>query len=114
MRLITLAVTVLMFFTMMENNMKLLLTLILLVACSQTSATERDPKQRAAFVRDNPCPATVPHSKTTCPGYVVDHVRALACGGYDHPSNMQWQTVEEAKAKDKWERKGCQTIIREK
>ena len=24
-------------------------------------------------------------------------------GGADAPSNMQWQTIEEAKAKDKWE-----------
>jgi hypothetical protein len=40
-------------------------------------------------------------------GHVVDHVVPLACGGADAPSNMQWQTVEEAKAKDKWERKGC-------
>ena len=41
------------------------------------------------------------------PGYVVDHKVALACGGADDPSNMQWQTVAEAKAKDKWETKGC-------
>ena len=41
------------------------------------------------------------------PGYVVDHIRPLACGGADAPSNMQWQTVEEAKAKDGWERRGC-------
>ena len=41
------------------------------------------------------------------PGYVVDHKVALACGGADDPANMQWQTVGEAKAKDKWERKGC-------
>jgi len=40
-------------------------------------------------------------------GYVVDHVVPLACGGADAPSNMQWQTVAEAKAKDKTERIGC-------
>jgi hypothetical protein len=40
-------------------------------------------------------------------GYVVDHVVPLACGGADSPSNMQWQIKAEAKAKDKWERKGC-------
>jgi len=37
---------------------------------------------------------------------VIDHIQALAGGGIDAPSNMQWQTV--AKGKDKWERKGCQ------
>jgi hypothetical protein len=38
------------------------------------------------------------------PGYVVDHKVALECGGADVPSNMQWQTVAEARAKDKTER----------
>ncbi|HWH04771.1 MAG TPA: HNH endonuclease signature motif containing protein [Gemmatimonadales bacterium] len=41
------------------------------------------------------------------PGHVVDHIKPLACGGADDPSNMQWQTVAEGKAKDKVERKGC-------
>ena len=37
------------------------------------------------------------------PGHVVDHVVPLKRGGSDTAANMQWQTVEEAKAKDKWE-----------
>jgi hypothetical protein len=41
------------------------------------------------------------------PGYVVDHIQPLACGGADVPSNMQWQTAAEGAAKDKWERAGC-------
>jgi hypothetical protein len=41
-----------------------------------------------------------PHGR---PGYVVDHIVPLKRGGCDCPSNMQWQTVAEAKAKDKWE-----------
>jgi hypothetical protein len=41
------------------------------------------------------------------PGHVVDHVVPLACGGADAPSNMQWQTVAEANAKDRVERRGC-------
>ena len=45
-----------------------------------------------------------PHGRK---GYVIDHKIPLACGGADDPSNMQWQTTGEAKAKDKWERKGC-------
>ena len=42
-----------------------------------------------------------------CPDYIKDHVVPLACGGPDAPSNMQWQTKADAKAKDKWETKGC-------
>lgn len=37
------------------------------------------------------------------PGHVIDHSVPLACGGADVPSNFAWQTVEEAKAKDRWE-----------
>jgi len=41
-----------------------------------------------------------PHGRK---GYVIDHVRPLKRGGSDSPSNMQWQTKEAAKAKDKTE-----------
>lgn len=41
-----------------------------------------------------------PHGR---PGYVVDHIVPLKRGGDDMPCNMQWQTIAEAKAKDKWE-----------
>ncbi len=41
------------------------------------------------------------------PGYVVDHIIPLACCGPDTPANMQWQTTEAAKAKDRVERVGC-------
>ena len=37
------------------------------------------------------------------PGYVVDHIVPLARGGADKPSIMQWQTIQEAKEKDRWE-----------
>lgn len=43
-----------------------------------------------------------PHGR---PGYVVDHIIPLTEGGADDPGNMQWQTKEEAKAKDRTERK---------
>ena len=37
------------------------------------------------------------------PGHRVDHIVPLFCSGADVPSNYAWQTVEEAKAKDRWE-----------
>lgn len=37
------------------------------------------------------------------PGYVVDHIKPLKKGGCDCPENMQWQSKEAARAKDKWE-----------
>lgn len=66
----------------------------------------RSKKALRAFVNQQACPATGLH-RLPCPGYVIDHIKALACGGADAPENMQWQTREEAKAKDKWELKEC-------
>jgi hypothetical protein len=36
-------------------------------------------------------------------GYVIDHVVPLKRGGLDAPDNMQWQSREESKVKDKLE-----------
>jgi hypothetical protein len=66
----------------------------------------RSRAARAAFQRSHPCPATG-RASGPCPGYIVDHVKPLACGGADAPSNMQWQSTADAKAKDQWERTGC-------
>lgn len=64
---------------------------------------KRSAAARDAFKRQQPCPSTGRRSGA-CPGYVVDHVRPLECGGADAPSNMQWQTTAAAKTKDKTER----------
>lgn len=42
-------------------------------------------------------------------GYIVDHICALACGGLDTISNMQYQTISESKEKDRTETtpEGC-------
>jgi hypothetical protein len=67
-----------------------------------SSSHTRDPEERRAFIDTPPWPST---GKTSgaCPGYVVDHITPLKRGGADAPSNMQWQTIDAAKAKDKWE-----------
>lgn len=42
-------------------------------------------------------------------GYLIDHVKALACGGADATGSVQWQTEVDTKVKDKWERKYAKT-----
>ncbi|WAR42916.1 DUF4124 domain-containing protein [Methylomonas rapida] len=69
----------------------------------------RSESAKNDFKSTHPCPANG-HRSGSCPGYVIDHVTPLACGGTDAPSNMQWQTVEEGKAKDKWGRDGCEVV----
>lgn len=71
-----------------------------------SAKTHRSHSAIAAFKHQQPCPA---NGKTSgpCPGYVIDHVKPLCAGGADDPSNMQWQTVEEGKAKDRIEREQC-------
>jgi hypothetical protein len=90
------------------------LLILLLLPVLATAAPARDAHGRIArshkavaeFKRVHPCPSTG-KVRGRCSGWVVDHVTALACNGVDRPENMQWQSVADAKAKDKWERIGC-------
>jgi hypothetical protein len=56
----------------------------------------RNPRAKRDFMKQT----GYPHGR---PGYVVDHIVPLKKGGCDCPSNMQWQTKEEAKLKDRTE-----------
>src|SRR5947209_2474775 len=71
-------------------------------ASNPAAKATRSSFARRQFQREHPCPAT---GKATgaCPGYVVDHIVPLKRGGADSPENMQWQTVPEAKTKDRIE-----------
>ena len=57
----------------------------------------RSTQAKDEFKKKNPCPSK------PCTGYVIDHIDPLKSGGADAPSNMQWQTSSDAKAKDKVE-----------
>lgn len=84
---------------------KLSAALLAAMLCIPWAAYAKIPRSAAAkheFQREHPCPSTG-ERRGKCPGYVIDHVIALKRGGADSPSNMQWQTKEEAKAKDRWE-----------
>src|ERR1017187_11035790 len=74
------------------------------VTCERTPSgrIRRSSSARHAFREMHPCPATG-STAGPCPGYVVDHIVPLKCGGADSPENMQWQSRDEAKAKDRVE-----------
>ena len=88
-----------------------LLIAVLLAVCVALPISASAREQRSAAVKrefqlTHPCPATGLTSGT-CPGYVKDHIVPLACGGPDAVSNIQWQTIQVARAKDQWERTTC-------
>lgn len=61
-------------------------------------SNKRSAKAKAAFQRMNPCPRNGA-ARGRCPGYDIDHVKALCAGGPDVPGNMQWLTLEEHREK---------------
>ena len=89
-------------------------TVVILVATKHTSRYStsasrdkhgriaRSAKAKSEFRAAHPCPATG-KARGACPGYVIDHVKPLKRGGADRPENMQWQTREAAKEKDRTE-----------
>ena len=86
--------------------MRLAPALLLAALVCTAYGADRSRTQRDHFQRETPCPATG-QTKGPCPGYVVDHKTPLCAGGADAPANMQWQTVEAGKAKDRTERTQC-------
>jgi hypothetical protein len=72
---------------------------------------KRSQAAKDQFKRLHPCPATG-KSSGPCPGYIIDHIVPLCASGPDAAYNMQWQTTEQAKQKDKWERTECRALPR--
>jgi hypothetical protein len=91
--------------TVQKLRLTLIVALLSLVVDSR-AADHRSSAARAAFKREQPCPSTGLR-RGACPGYVIDHVEPLCAGGRDDPRNMQWQTVAEAKVKDREEVRMC-------
>ena len=79
--------------------------MVLLMTTHAEARTKRSQSANVEFKQQHPCPATGA-PKGPCKGYVIFHIVPIACHGSDAPSNMKWQTVADAKAKDKWERTG--------
>lgn len=84
----------------------LLLALSLALSAGPADALPRSKAARAAFMREHPCPANGA-IRGSCPGWQIDHVMPLKCGGADDPSNMQWLTIADHRAKTKAEAKDC-------
>ena len=71
--------------------------------------TSRSTKVINAFKKQWACPSTGLH-KGPCPGWAIDHVIPLACGGRDAVYNMAWMPDEGKSCaadycKDRYERK---------
>ncbi len=93
---------------MLRSTQALALCLALagISAVGDALAAHRSSAAKAEFKRHHPCPSTG-QSRGACPGFIVDHVKPICAGGPDAALNIQWQSVADAKAKDRQERKEC-------
>jgi 5-methylcytosine-specific restriction endonuclease McrA len=91
--------------------MRFIVFFLTLFICVDASAAARSNAARKNFARLHPCPSTG-QAKLPCPGYQIDHVVPLKCGGADHPGNMQWLSIKAHKQKTKREAKLCRKPYR--
>ncbi len=89
--------------------MKIIITILLIFSLSANACViKRDKHGRIArdhkVVKAFMVKTGYPKGR---PGYVVDHIIPLCACGKDSVKNMQWQSIEEAKKKDKVEKRQC-------
>lgn len=89
----------------------MVLALLLAASIAAPAQTLRSKAVRAEFQRAHPCPSTG-KAIGPCPHFVADHIIPLCAGGADAASNLQWQSIEDAKAKDKEELRECRALRR--
>jgi len=63
---------------------------------------KRSEAVRNHFKLAHPCPSTKAR-RGPCPGWYIDHVVPLVCGGIDEIANLQWLPEDMWKAKSRWE-----------
>lgn len=71
------------------------------VVRGEDGKTLRSSKVITAFKRLWACPATSAHIGA-CPGWAIDHVIPLACGGRDAVFNMQWLPDQIKSERGEW------------
>ena len=88
----------------LQNGLMQFVSLVLYLMLGCTPArTKRSQRAKVEFKHQYPCHRITQRSLQG----LRDRPYRPDCHVADAPSNMQWQTVADAKAKDKWERKGC-------
>lgn len=84
----------------------ILAALLAISVGAQEFAAKRSASEVYRFRGAHPCPATG-KARGACPGWEVDHIKALRCGGPDVAANMQWLTIEAHRAKSRREARTC-------
>lgn len=95
----------------MIKHASLLFSILLIFSISVEAKTHRSTHAKTEFKHLHLCPSTG-QPKGACPGWIIDHVVPLCAGGADDPVNMQWQTISDAKLKDRDERRQCRAFKR--
>ena len=81
-------------------------TVLLHMSTQVHAEARRSSAIRAEFMRQHPCPSTVA-TRGPCPGWQVDHIEALVCGGRDELGNLQWLEIQPHREKTRVEVKLC-------